>query len=274
MRRAVELERRVRSLEALGDAVTAMKSLSAHHFREARRAVPPARVYRLGVERMCGEAGAELPAGDGPPGLLVIGGELGLCGSYNADLARAAERRRAALGPGPTLCVGHRAAGLLARRGLTLDRVYAAPTGVGGITALLLRLAEDVLTRYATERLASFDIVSTHFGGVGASRPESVRLLPLGPTESREARSPRYVSAADFASAAARELLYVTLYDRLLDALASEHGARLIATEAAERWLDERTERLRHRLAATRRESSTQEMLEIAAGARARARRG
>jgi hypothetical protein len=37
-----------------------------------------------------------------------------------------------------------------------------------------------------------------------------------------------------------------------------------------ERWLDERTARLRRRLATTRREASTQEMIEIAAGARAR----
>jgi F0F1-type ATP synthase gamma subunit len=67
-----------------------------------------------------------------------------------------------------------------------------------------------------------------------------------------------------------REHLYITLCDLLIDALASEHGARLMATQSAEQWLGERTDRLRRRLAAARREASTQETIEIAAGARAR----
>ena len=83
------------------------------------------------------------------------------------------------------------------------------------------------------------------------------------------ARRPRYVEPDHFVSVVVREYLYVTLFDLLLDALASEHGARLVATQNAETWLDKRTERLRRYLMATRREASTQEMIEIAAGARA-----
>lgn len=50
------------------------------------------------------------------------------------------------------------------------------------------------------------------------------------------------MSTARLASAAIREYLYIVLYDLLLDALASEHGARFVAMQAAERWLDEGTE--------------------------------
>ena len=50
MKRELELERRLRSLHTLGEAVGAMKSLSAHHFRETRSAVAPARIYREGVD--------------------------------------------------------------------------------------------------------------------------------------------------------------------------------------------------------------------------------
>ena len=57
------------------------------------------------------------------------------------------------------------------------------------------------------------------------------------------------------------------------EALLQEHGARIVATQSAEQWLDERIERLRRHLAAARRESSTQEMIEIGIGMRARARR-
>ncbi|MHB8416547.1 MAG: F0F1 ATP synthase subunit gamma [Myxococcales bacterium] len=271
MKREVELRHRLRSLETLGEAVGAMKSLSAHHFREARRAVGPARTYREGVERILASTGAAIAPGEGPAGLLIVGGELGLCGSYNARLVVAAAQRRAELGEGPTLCVGHRAAILLARRNVEIQQSYPAPTGVGGLTELLLRLAEDVLTLYVTGRLSSFDIVSSRFGGVGAALPSGVRLLPLAPKPPAARKAARYVTAERLASAAVREYLYIVLYDLLLDALASEHSARLVATQSAEKWLDHRTATLHRQLASAHREASTQEVIEIAGGVRGRA---
>jgi F-type H+-transporting ATPase subunit gamma len=227
--------------------------------------------YRDGVERLLGWSGATLAAGTEGAGMLVIGAELGLCGSYNAQVVAAAAKRRKSIAKGPTFCVGQRAATLLARGGIEITRTYPAPTSVGGITELLLRLAEDVLKTYARERLSHFEIISTRFAGVGDARAASLRLLPLEARPARDGRGARYVGPSSLAFAAIREFLYITLYDLLLDALASEHGARLIATQSAEKWLDDRTARLRRQLAATRREASTQEMIEIAAGARARA---
>ncbi|WP_338865015.1 F0F1 ATP synthase subunit gamma [Myxococcus stipitatus] len=261
---------RLRSLEALGEAVGAMKSLSAHHLREARLAVEMARVYRSGVEHLLEGVGAAFATGAGGAGLLIIGAELGLCGSYNAQVVAEALARRATLQEGPTLCVGHRAAVLLERKGVRVLRTYPTPTSVSGITGLLLRLAEDVLGCYAKDRLSSFDIVSSRFSGVGSVSPMSVRLLPFEARSADARRRIRYVPPEAFSFAAIREFLYITLYDLLLDALASEYGARLVATQSAEKWLDERTRVLRQQLAAARREASTQEVLEIAAGVRAR----
>lgn len=273
MKREAELERRLRSLRALGEAVTAMKSLSAHHFREARAAVAEARAYREGVDRILDWTGAPIAAGEGGAGLLVVGAELGLCGGHDARIVEAGQRTRAELGEGPTLCVGHHAASLLGRRGVELERAYTGPTGVRGLTALLLELAEDILTTYAGRGLASFDIVSSRFGGVGATTPERVRLLPIERPPEPGAPRFRHVDRDNAVWAAVREFLYITLYDLLLDALASEHGARLVATQGAESWLDRSRETLKRRLMATRREAATQEVIEIAAGVRARARR-
>ncbi len=270
MKREVELKRRLQTLHSLGEAIGAMKSLSAHHFRETRKTVEPARSYRDGVERILGLAGASIERGDGPAGLLIIGAELGLCGGYNRHVVEAGTSRRAELGDGPSFCVGHRAAALLGRRGVELESIYEGPTSAHGITGLLLKLAEDVLTAYATERLSSFHIVSSRFAGVGVASPQSVRLLPVESAPGQASREARYVGREHFVSVVVREYLYITLYELLLDALASEHGARLAATQSAERWLDKRTERIRRRLMASRRESSTQEMIEISAGARAR----
>jgi F-type H+-transporting ATPase subunit gamma len=287
MKRESDLKRRLRSLETLGDAIGAMKSLAAHHFRETRHAVEPARAYRAGIERILSLTGAELPAGTGPAGLLVVGGELGLCGSYNARLVSVAAERRRTLGPGPTICVGHRTASLLARQRVELHLTFGAPTSVRGIPASLMRVAEETLTIYVGQELSSLDVVSARFGGVGAETPVATQLLPFPASGERASNAPqspprtppareksrptmRYAPSRHFESVAAREFLYIALYDIFLDALASEHGARLVATQSAESWLDERARRLGRRLAAARRENSTQEMIEISSGARAR----
>jgi len=270
VKRKVELERRLRALRTLRVAVSAMKSISARHFRESRRRIEPSRIYRDEVEQIAAWGGARLAAGDGPPGLLVIGGELGFCGGYNSQVVAVAAARRQELGPGPTICVGHRAATLLRRRGVDVAAVYATPTSVEGITRALLPVAEALVSTYVERRLCSLDIVSSVFAGIGSHTPASVRLLPISAQVSATAPAARYVASDQLAVAAARELLYIRLYDLLLDALACEHSARLLATQAAERWLDERSEQLRRQLASTRREASTQEVLEIAAGARAR----
>jgi F-type H+-transporting ATPase subunit gamma len=141
---------------------------------------------------------------------------------------------------------------------------------VRGITEYLLHLAEDLLAGYVDEGLSSLDIVSTRFVGVGAHPPSVLRLLPLASERSDHGPVVRYVSHATLAFAIIREYLYIALYELLIDALAAEHSARLVATEAAGEWLLERRERVRQQLAATRREASTQEVIEVASGARVR----
>jgi F-type H+-transporting ATPase subunit gamma len=161
---------------------------------------------------------------------------------------------------------------MVARRGIRPERTYASPASPPGITELLLQLAEDVLGDYVTRNMASLDIISSRFEGVGIYRPVETRLLPIAPVGPDGIRTTPYVSASQVEAVAARERLYITIYDLLLDALASEHGARLLATQSAEQWLDQRIERLRRHWISARREAGTQEVIEIAAGARAAAR--
>jgi F0F1-type ATP synthase gamma subunit len=65
-----------------------------------------------------------------------------------------------------------------------------------------------------------------------------------------------------------REFLYASLYETLLEALASEHGKRLVTAESARSWLEERMGATRRLAATLRREASTQEVLEVAFASR------
>ena len=77
---------------------------------------------------------------------------------------------------------------------------------VGGLTRLLLTLADDVLGDYLTGEFSSLHIVSVRFEGVGAFTARSTRVLPVSSTRTdhRLAATP-YASSRHLAEAAVRE---------------------------------------------------------------------
>ncbi len=272
MKRAHSVRRRLRSLDMLSEAVAAMKSLSAHHFRSARAALPAARAYRQGMDAALAVIGLHQRHGPGEStAILMIAADLGLCGGYNAQLTAAALENHERLKATSVYCVGHRPRSLLKRAGVPIDRDYSAPTSVSGLTELLLRLAEDLLTDYLRGTFGELHVVSAQFEGVGKFTPTCTCLLPIAPPTSTSSMKPScYVTPNHLVAIAVREYLYVRLFQAALDSLASEHGARLVATESAGQWLSEKSTAARRQLASIRREASTQEVLDIAASGRRR----
>ena len=274
MRREHTLRRQLESLHVLGEAITAMKSLSAHHLRAARARLAAARTYRDGIGRVIGAAGIEQsPPPNDATAILLVATDVGLCDGYNLRLVEAAVkewRRRSAT---RLYCVGRQPALALQREEIPVTHVYPAVTSVGVLTRRLLTLADDVFGDYVSGGFSSLYIVSARFEGVGAFSAVATRLLPIAPA----GNAPRVVSTpyADprhLAQAAVREFVYSTLDELLLDALAAEQGMRLVATQAAEEWLEERTAAVRRELASVHRESSTQEVLDLAVVTRQRRR--
>jgi F-type H+-transporting ATPase subunit gamma len=249
-----------------------MKSLSAHHFRSTRAALAPARAYRESVDEALAAIGIEQPPPTAAPAaILLVGADLGLCGSYTSRLAHEALAQVRERGASHLYCVGSRAQGTLKRAGLAITRVYRAPTAVEGLLGLLLALADEVLQDYLSGAFGSLYVVSGRFEGVGNFSPQVAQVLPVAPVaKTLPIRPTEYVSEAHLVEIALREFLYVTLFELLLDALASEHGMRLVATESAGEWLQGRISATERQLFAVRREEATQEVLDVASGARRR----
>jgi F-type H+-transporting ATPase subunit gamma len=274
MKREQHLQRRLHTLQALNEAVSAMKSLSAHHFLRCRQALSPARTYRDEIEQAMADIGvAQAVDGEAPPGLVLVVSDLGLCGDYNTQLVQAAEVAYRKREPGPIYCIGRRPRAALARAALQPQRTYHVSASVEGLPDLLLEVAQDLLDDYIQQKMSCLDVVSARFEGAGRFSPVLTRVLPV---ESVRAATPvrptPYESADHLATVAIREYLYTTLYDILLDALASEHGMRLVAAESARQWIEETSDAVRRQIAASRREATTQEVMDIVAGTRTRRR--
>jgi F-type H+-transporting ATPase subunit gamma len=273
MSRARALTRRLRTLATLHEAVSALRALSAHHFRAARQALGAARVYRAEIEATMAAAAAFLPpapaSAGGKPGVMLVAADLGLCGDYSTRLVEAAAAARADLGPGLFYCIGRRAVARLARLGITPDRACNAAASTAGLPQLLLPLVDAVIGDRRAGRLGSLDLVAARFEGAGHFAPVRVRVLPAAAAAAAAPVPPSpYGNAAHLAAVLTREFLYVTLHESLLDALAAEHGKRLTVAESARAWLEERIGAGRRLLAALEREAATQEILEVVAGAR------
>jgi F-type H+-transporting ATPase subunit gamma len=200
---------------------------------------------------------------------VLIAADLGLCGDYSARLAAEAAATRAALGPGLLWCVGRRAVRPLARAGLVPDRVWDGAAGTSALPHLLIPLANEIVAARDTGRVGPLVLVAARFEGAGRFRPVRVPLLPVRPpADAPTLRPSPYARRAHLAAVVVREFLYVALHETLLDALAAEHGKRLVVAEAARSWLEERMAMTAGQLRAVRREATTQEVLEVAAGAR------
>lgn len=276
MKRQQFLKHRLQALSALQEAVEAMRSLSAHHFRRARQALAAARQYRAEMNTVLAEIGIHRPLHAAvPAGLLVIASDLGLCGDYNSRLAQLAVAEAATNSAQTIYSVGRRARSALAKHALVPARTYEAAASLEGLSQLLIGLAQDVLEDYLSLKIGSLHVVSAGFEGVGHFAPLSARVLPIEPVAAAQPlrRSP-YIDSAHLTTVAVREFLYITLYEILLDALAAEHGMRLMATESALDWLEDTAATTSRRLASARSESSTQELLDIVSGRRQRLQGG
>ncbi len=276
MSRERVLQRRLRTLATLEEAVGALRSLSAQHFRAARAPLAAVRAYRDEVHGFLGVlegSGATSPR-EGPAGIVLVAADLGLVGDYTARLVHEALALREESGQGPLLCLGQRAVAPLAKAGVRPAAVQPAPTSVAGLTSLLLPLVDTLLSLRRDGELESLWLVAARFEGAGEYTPVRVPVLPVAPAAGlpRLASSP-YCGAEYLRTVVVREYLYVSLYETLLEALASEHGKRLVTAEAARSWLEERIEATRRLAAAIRRETSTQEVLEVVVAARAASRK-
>jgi F-type H+-transporting ATPase subunit gamma len=266
------LQRRLRTLGTLEEAVSALRSLSAQHFRAARAPLAAVRAYRDEVQRFLGVLDGSNAASvrEGPTGIVVVAADLGLVGDYTARLVQEALALRAESGPGPLVCLGHRAVSPLAKAGVEAASVQPAPTSVAGLTGLLLPLVDTLLALRRAGELGSLWLVAARFEGAGEYTPVRVPVLPVAaPADLPPLASSPYCDAGHLRTVVVREHLYASLYETLLEALASEHGKRLVTAESARSWLGERIGATHRLAAALRRETSTQELLEVVVAARA-----
>jgi F-type H+-transporting ATPase subunit gamma len=286
------LARRMQTAEELRDLVRTMKSLAAVSIRQYERSIAALTDYDHTVE-----LGLRAALRDEPPprpprarrsgtagrtGVLVLGSDQGLCGTFNEQVVgRVLEDvQRGPLLPAGLrlLAVGERVASRLGEAGLVPEE----QVGVAASAASLPALVQDLLLVLDGWRsggdLTDVLLYYNRPMGTTASRPHRQQLLPISAERLEHLRSTpwptrmvprRTVDRPVLLGAIARHALFVTLHRALAWSAASEQASRLLAMQAAERNIDERLEELRGAYHTRRQTTITTEVLDIVSGAEA-----
>jgi F-type H+-transporting ATPase subunit gamma len=218
--------------------------------------------------------------------LLVISSDRGLCGAFNSNILRSAERswrEREAAGQRVQIAViGRKGRDFFKRRKAPVWHVFA------GIWERLdleksRSVARKVLTPFVQGEVDAIYLVYNEFKSAMSQRIVSEPLFPLSkPPEKKPAESereiPEWLLHKEFLFEPNRGLLLerlvpmyveISILRALLESMASELGARMTAMDSATKNASEMIEKLTLQYNRARQAAITTELMEIIGGAEA-----
>jgi F-type H+-transporting ATPase subunit gamma len=305
-----EIKRRIRSIKNISQVTRAMQMVAAAKMRRAQEQVLASRSYAEKawqiLTHLAAQPGASPemhPLFQRSPtvealGLVLITADKGLCGGYNANMIRAASRFILEAGcPVKLVTVGRKGRDYMIRyrRDVIAEFSELPPRpSLLDVTPIARTVIDGFLRREMDEvYLAYTDFVNTL-----VQRPTIRRLLPLVTTEMESALAGTFALAGVGEREQQMEITKLNatyiyepdpqsildtvlprftelqIYHAVLEALASEHSARMVAMRSATDNANELLRELTLSYHQARQAAITKEMLDIAGGAEALAQAG
>jgi len=277
------IKKRIVSVKNTSKITKAMKMVSAAKLRRAQENVVAARPYAKKLGEVLGRLTAIVDADASPLQqkrevknalLVVVTSDRGLCGGFNTNLCKAAERFvREHKDEYPSLSVmtiGRKGYEYLKNR----QKIYKNQPGVFAKLSYQTAafLAGEVIEGFLAEEYDEVFLIYNAFRSVMAQDITIERLLPVAPpaAEPTEELPPVYIYEPD-KEALLKELLpknvEVQIFRALLESNASEHGARMTAMDSATKNANEMIGKLTLQYNRARQAAITTELIEIISGA-------
>ena len=274
-----DIKLRIKSVESTMQITKAMELVASSKMRRAKERVEHSRPYFETLYESLTKIAAADPRARNPylrrddikrTLLVVIAGDRGLAGGYNANVFKQAD---AAEGPVTVLPIGKRSAEYFAHHGaglFTPEVLMAADVSVSECFTLSHQITEGFLK-------GEYDAVKlcyTRFDSMMTQTATTLEVLPLTiePTEAQKAEARRSQilykpSCEEVFGAIIPEYVAGVLYGAVCESVASELAARRTAMDAATKNAGEMIEHLNLYYNRARQATITQEITEIVAGA-------
>ena len=297
-----DVQDRISSVKNIRKITRAMEMVAAARLRRAEQRIEQLRPYAGAIRRMTRQAAEAADSMPNVPilsaheqqnrvGLLLVTGDRGLAGAFNAQILRAGTAAQRDLRADGKEIIwyasGRRGVSSLSFRGQPVEGAYTGFTDRPSY-ADARDIAGDLIAAYSDDQLDRVDIF---YNGYVSALTQEVRretLLPLqeatilgdedagsdggereseregpgplveyepGPEEILEQLVPYYVE--------------ISIYRALLESTASEHGARMTAMRNASENAGELIDDLTLEMNRARQAEITQEIMEVVAGANA-----
>lgn len=277
-----ELRRRLRSIRNIRQVTQAMQTVAASRMRRAQTAVTASRPYEESLRTVLNDLGPYADPEFEPllarrpvkrVLVVLVTSDRGLVGAMNTNLLRATLRFVQTKPAVSWLGVGRK--GIAAIRRIQAESV-AEFSNLGDRpsstdTSVISRVLRDEFTAGNVDEV---HLAFTRFVNTLRQVPTIRRILPLVPEEEDIDELPplQYIFEPDprtVLNVILPRLIDVTVYQAVLESIASEQSARMVAMRSATDNAGELIDELQLASNKARQSKITKEMLEIASGAEA-----
>lgn len=275
-----QIKTRIKSVESTRQITKAMELVASSKLRRAKQRVENVRPYHevlaaaiTSLQAGAAEGGAIFAdrREQGRTCYVVIAGDRGLAGGYNANLFRMVKE----LTDGTEFCVlpvGKKALEHFQHSESELVSTYFGVTGSIGIGDCM-QMANLLCSGFVEGKFSRVVVAYTRFCSMLSQVPVHEEILPLKlqPQGEKNAFSCALIegSEAELIKSIVPQYVSGILYSTLCEAAASEHGARRTAMNAANKNAGEIIDTLVLRFNRARQAAITQEITEIVSGAEA-----
>ena len=284
------LRQRIKTVLATRKITKAMELIAASQIARSQARIIANRPYRLGMQRIVVEAALGDPAAAkklltmpdkiATALVLVITGDRGLSGAYNASALRAGERLVTSLRTEGTdarlFAVGKKAAAFYRFRGMPVERSFIGFADRPTFSDAQF-IAATIAAPFVSEEVQQILLVSTRFHSAGSQSVAIEQLLPLSlPEPVLSDQPPELKGYTEFEPEVAQLLVSLApraleseIFSALLEGAASFHTSQQRAMAAATDNADELGQNLSLIMNRARQDSITTEIMEIVGGAEA-----
>jgi len=281
-----DIKKRIGTVKNTQQITKAMKMVSAAKLRRAQDAVTAARPYADKMADVLSSLALREDAdshpllaerGKGKALVVLITGDRGLCGGFNTNISKAAERFIRAKTEGfesyELLIVGRKGNDYLKRRaGMEIVKVHENLIGTSQVTYPVGALiGQEVIELYNSGDYDGVFLVYNAFQSAMTQIQTVTQLLPIVPKKvAEDAQVTDYIyepNAGEVLSEILPKHIEVQIFRSLLESAASEHGARMTAMDSASKNASEMIGKLTLQYNRARQAAITKELLEIISGA-------
>ncbi len=276
------IKKRINTVKSSRQITKAMKMVSAAKLRRAQDNVMAARPYASKLDSVL----KKLATSGGATGhpllqkensnkalIIVISSDKGLCGSFNANICKSAERfikeNTTTYDELTVMTIGRKGNEYLKNRASIRKNYSNILSTMSYQTAALI--AQEVIEGFVSGEYGEVHLLYNAFKSVMSQDITFTQLLPIAPPEgSEEEFRPEAIyepAKEELLSELLPKHIEVQIFHALLESIASEHGARMTAMDSASKNATDMIGKLTLQYNRARQAAITKELLEIISGA-------